>query len=227
MINKKGIKFKKVWRGILVLTIAIPQFITLLYISKSFNDSAYVVTLLKSWKWVGPKFSFWNDVTWSRVLVILINVWIGIPYLMLIATGVLMNVPADLYESSKIDGAGPVKQFTKITLPYLLFVTGPYLLTSFTGNLNNFNVIYLLTGGGPANRHIITMQMKDGVSITTQTGGTDLLITWLYNLTVGTDSQPYYNVAAVISIMMFLVVATISLIIYNILPSNRGEEDFQ
>ena len=227
MINKKGIKFKKIWRGILVLTIAIPQFITLLYISKSFTDSAYVIALLRSWKWVGPKFSFWNDVTWSRVLVILINVWIGIPYLMLIATGVLMNVPADLYESSKIDGAGPVKQFTKITLPYLLFVTGPYLLTSFTGNLNNFNVIFLLTGGGPANQHLITMQMKDKVSITTQTGGTDLLITWLYNLTVGTDSQPYYNVAAVISIMMFLVVATISLIIYNILPSNRGEEDFQ
>ncbi len=226
MINKKGIKFKKIWRGILVLTIAIPQFITLLYISKSFNDNAYVIKLLQDLGWVGPTFSFWKNVWWSRALVIIINVWIGIPYLMLIATGVLMNVPADLYESSKIDGAGPVKQFTKITLPYLLFVTGPYLLTSFTGNLNNFNVIFLLTGGGPENQHMITMQMTDGTTITTQTGGTDLLITWLYRLTVGSSEQPYYNVAAVISIMMFLVVALISLIVYNILPSNRGEEDF-
>ena len=90
--------------------------------------------------------------TWARVTVIIINIWIGIPYLMLIATGILMNIPQDLYESSKIDGAGPFKQYTKITLPYMLFITGPYLLTSFTGNMNNFNVIYLLTGGAPTKR---------------------------------------------------------------------------
>ena len=133
---------------------------------------------------------------------------------MLVTTGILMNIPADLYESANIDGATPWQQYSKITLPYMLFVTGPYLLTSFTGNMNNFNVIYLLTGGGPANIdfHI------------TANGDTDLLITWLFNLAI---SKSEYNLAAVIGIMVFIVVALISLIIYNILPSTRNEEEFQ
>ena len=229
MINKKGIKFKKFWRGVLVLTIAVPQFVSLLYISNTLAQNGFVVATLIKMGIVeqGFKFVDISNPTLARVLVIVINVWIGIPYLMLIATGVLMNVPADLYESAKIDGAGPVKQFTKITLPYLLFVTGPYLLTSFTGNLNNFNVIFLLTGGGPANMKSVSLQMSDGTSITSSVGGTDLLITWLYNLSMNSNGQPYYNVAAVISIMIFLVVSVISLIVYNLLPSNRGEEDFQ
>ena len=228
IINKKGIRFKKMWRGILVLTIAVPQFVSLLYIHNSLAQNGFVVATLIKMGIVKPGFNF-IDITnpnLARVLVILINVWIGIPYLMLIATGVLMNVPADLYESAKIDGAGTVKQFTKITLPYLLFVTGPYLLTSFTGNLNNFNVIYLLTGGGPGNLKNVSIQLGDS-SISSSIGGTDLLITWLYNLTLNSTSQPYYNIAAVISIMIFLVVSILSLVVYNLLPSNRGEEDFQ
>mgnify|MGYP003295275539 CR=1 FL=1 len=103
--------------------------------------------LLMKWGWIEEILPFWTDKTWARVSVILINIWIGIPHLMLMATGILMNIPADLYESAKVDGAGVWKQYTKITLPYMLFVTGPALLTSFVGNLNNFNVIYLLTGG--------------------------------------------------------------------------------
>ena len=69
---------------------------------------------------------------------------------MLITSGILMNIPSDLYESARIDGAGPIAQFTKITLPYMLFVTGPYLITQFIGNINNFNVIFFLTGGDPS-----------------------------------------------------------------------------
>ena len=227
MINRKGVMFKKVWRSILVLTIAIPQFISLLYVSKLFDDSGLIIARLREWGWVTEKFSFWQDKTWSRVLVIVINLWIGIPYLMLIATGILMNIPADLYESAKIDGASGVKQFTKITLPYLLFVTGPYLLTSFTGNINNFNVIYLLTGGGPANSNFdILIKVTDKKSALAQAGDTDLLITWLFKVTVGAADAKLYNLAAVISIMIFIVVSLISLIVYNLLPSNRNEEDY-
>ena len=230
MINKKGIKFKKLWRSVLVLTIAIPQFISLLYVSKMFSDSSYVIGLLKRWGWVGAKFTFWDNKYWARAMVIIINLWIGIPYLMLIVSGVLMNVPADLYESAKIDGASGVKQFTKITLPYLLFVTGPYLLTSFTGNINNFNVIYLLTGGGPTDPALrVTVAVyvgKKKFSAPVAAGNTDLLITWLFKITTENAGGKLYNLAAVISILLFIVISVISLIIYNILPSNRSEEDY-
>ncbi len=215
MINKKGIRLKKFWRTCLVLTIAIPQFISLLYVSKMFAKNGLINGFLLDLGWITSPLPFWEDPTWARVTVIIINIWIGIPYLMLVATGILMNIPQDLYESAKIDGAGPWKQFSKITLPYMLFVTGPYLLTQFTGNMNNFNVIYLLTGGGPN---------ASGVVVANR-GETDLLITWLFKMATGADGD--YNTASVIGIFVFIVVAVISLIVYGLLPSNRNEEDFQ
>ena len=84
--------------------------------------------------------------------VIVINIWVGIPFTMLQTTGILKNIPAELYESAKVDGANAFVTFFKITLPYMLFVTTPYLITTFTGNINNFNIIYLLSGGGPTIR---------------------------------------------------------------------------
>ncbi len=84
---------------------------------------------------------FLTDGTVAKVTIIIVNIWVGIPYSMLICTGILMNIPEDLYESARIDGAGPVKAFFKITLPYMLHVTAPYLITQFIGNLNNFNII--------------------------------------------------------------------------------------
>ena len=137
---------------------------------------------------------------------------------MLIATGILMNIPADLYESARIDGASPAQQYARITLPYMLFVTGPYLLTSFVGNLNNFNVIYLLTGGNPLNTGIGT---AGGASV----GHTDLLVTWLFKMTLGSSDNRYY-MASVIGILVFAVVAALSLIVYNVMPSTKNEEDY-
>ena len=220
IINKKGIKFKKVWRTVLIMTIAIPQFISLLYVSKMFTLNGLFNGFLMDLGIIHTAIDFWGQPTLARVMVIIINIWIGIPYLMLIATGILMNIPADLYESAKIDGASGWKQFSKITLPYMLFITGPYLLTSFTGNMNNFNVIYLLTGGGP---HV---NLSNGAG---NPGDTDLLITWLFNITqkgFGEDGAQYY-LASVIGILVFIVVAVISLIVYNLLPSVKNEEDFQ
>ncbi len=221
MINKKGIKLKKVWRTILVMTIAIPQFISLLYVSKMFAKNGIVNGVLLDLGWIKQAIDFWgsqeHNALLPRVMVILINIWIGIPYLMLIATGILMNIPADLYESSRIDGANAWQQYTKITLPYMLFITGPYLLTSFTGNMNNFNVIFLLTGGAPTNA------AASGAS--GSVGFTDLLITWLFKITTGAEAQ--YYLASVVGIMVFVVVAVISLVVYNVLPSIKNEEDFQ
>ena len=212
LINKKGIKLKKLWRTILVMTIAVPQFISLLYVSKMFAQDGIINGLLLSWGVIDTPIGFFMKPDIARITVIIINIWIGIPHLMLIATGVLMNIPQDLYESAKIDGANSFQMYAKITLPYMLFVTGPYLLTSFIGNMNNFNVIYLLTGGGPD-------------LLANNAGKTDLLITWLYSITMEGD-QKYY-LASVIGIMVFVVVAVISLVVYNAMPSIKNEEDFQ
>ena len=217
LINKKGVRVKKLWRTVLVLTIAVPQFISLLYVSKMFAKNGLINGALMSLGWIQQALPFWEDPTWARVTVILINIWIGIPYLMLITTGILMNIPADLYESSRIDGANAWQQYTKITLPYMLFVTGPYLLTSFTGNMNNFNVIYLLTGGAPTNAAASTAAGT--------VGHTDLLITWLFKITTGAESQ--YYMASVVGILVFVVVSLITLVVYGAMPSIKNEEDFQ
>ncbi|MBQ8074148.1 MAG: sugar ABC transporter permease [Clostridia bacterium] len=217
LINKRGIRLKKLWRTILVVTIAIPQFISLLYVSKMFAKNGILNGFLLSMGWIQQALPFWEDPTWARITVIVINIWIGIPYLMLITTGILMNIPADLYESSRIDGANAWQQYTKITLPYMLFVTGPYLLTSFTSNMNNFNVIYLLTGGAPTN--------PAASSAAGTVGYTDLLITWLFKITMGAESQ--YYLASVVGILVFIVVAVISLVVYGAMPSIKNEEDFQ
>ena len=225
MINKKGINFKKFWRTALVMTIAIPQFVSLLYVSKLFDSSGIVgealgqIPAIQNYLRSNNYISLWDAPVVARTLVIVINIWVGIPYVMLQATGILMNIPADLYESSRVDGASAWQQYTKITLPYMLFVTGPALLTSFVGNLNNFNVIYLLSGGNPINTEIGT---AGGVSV----GHTDLLITWLYKMALGSAESKYYT-ASVIGILIFLVCAVLSLIIYNVIPSTKNEEDFQ
>lgn len=128
-----------------------------------------------------------------------------------------MNIPEDLYESSKIDGANAFQQFSKITLPYMLFVTGPYLLNSFVSNINNFNVIYLLTQGGPDN--FVWGEVGGYVA-----GDTTILITWLYGITTGTEAN--YKMASVIGILIFIVVSALSLIVFSVMPSTRREEDY-
>ena len=226
LINKRGIKFKKFWRTALVMTIAIPQFVSLLYVAKLFDTSGIIGSALREWGLI-PRFmleesqyGLWQNPITARILVIAINVWVGIPYIMLIATGILMNIPKDLYESSRIDGAGGFQQYTRITLPYMMFVMGPYLLTSFVGNLNNFNVIYLLT----ENNRLLNTEVgtAGGVAVTY----TDLLITWLYKMTLNSGESRYYY-ASIVGIVVFLVVAVLSLIIYNLTPSTRNEEDYR
>ncbi|MDE7394553.1 MAG: sugar ABC transporter permease [Clostridiales bacterium] len=211
LINKKGVKFKKVWRTILVMTIAVPQFVSLMFMSQLLADQGLINNLLMKWGWIDHAIPFLTDGTVAKVTIIVVNMWIGIPYSMLICTGILMNIPADLYESARMDGSGPIRAYMKITLPYMLHVTTPYLITQFIGNLNNFNVIFLLTGGNPSS---LDMQFA---------GKTDLLITWLYKLTV---SESQYGIASVIGIVTFVIVAVFSLILYNRSKSVKNEEDF-
>lgn len=225
LINKKGIKLKKFWRTVLVMTIAIPQFVSLLYVSHLFDGTGIIgklldkIPLIHNYLTTNHYTNLWNSPVMAKVLLIVINIWIGIPYIMLMVTGILMNIPNDLYESARIDGATPWQQYSKITLPYVLFVTGPYLLTSFVGNLNNFNVIYLLTGGNPLNTEV-------GAVGSVTVGHTDLLVTLLYKITLGASKTEYYT-ASIIGILVFLVVAILSLIVYNVIPSTKNEEDYK
>ncbi len=211
LINKKGIKFKKLWRTILVITIAVPQFVSLMFMSQLLSDQGLINKLFEKWGLIDQAIPFLTDGTLAKITVIVVNIWIGIPYSMLICTGILMNIPADLYESARMDGASPFKAYMKITLPYMLHVTTPYLITQFIGNLNNFNVIFLLTGGEPS-----TLEMQFA-------GKTDLLITWLYKLTV---SESQYGIASVIGLFTFVIVAVLSLILYNRSKSVKNEEEF-
>ncbi len=226
IINKKDIKFKKLWRTCLITTIAVPQFITLMFMSKSLGTNGGTVNELLIMMNIiekGKEIKFLEDQLIAKVTVIVVNMWIGIPYTMLMCSGLLMNIPADLYESARIDGANPFKMYTKITLPYMLFVTGPYLISSFVGNINNFNVIYLLSGGGP------TITKINGVIADSNyiygAGHTDLLITWLYKMCM-TSTEKNYALASVIGICIFVVLASISLIVYGRSSAVKNEEDF-
>lgn len=216
LINRKTTRFKGLWRTIFVLSIAIPQFVSLLIMRNMFGANGPINVGLQNLGWIGAGardvLPFFTNATWAKVTIILINLWIGIPYTMLITTGILQNIPSDLYESARVDGANAPIIFRKITLPYMIFVTTPYLITQFIGNINNFNVIFLLSGGGPENMDLYNA------------GSTDLLVTWLYKLTVDKSDFAY---ASVIGILVFIICATLSLITYRRSGSYNNEEGFQ
>ena len=213
LINKKGIKLKKLYRTMFVATIAVPQFVSLLIMSKMLDNQGFIGKMY--FDIFGQNLNFGIDITSTRICIVLVNMWIGVPYSMLMCSGILMNIPQELYESARIDGASNIRRFFKITLPYMLFVTGPYLITQFIGNINNFNVIFLLSGGGPGDNLLYTNGAK----------GTDLLITWLYKLSLGVDRD--YKLASVIGILVFIISAVFSLIVYNKSSAVKGEDNFQ
>ena len=220
MINKDGIKLKRLWRTLFVLTIAIPQFISLSTIAKMLQTGGMGVinNMYQSATGVSLGFaeSIKDNALITKIIIIVVNVWVGIPYTILSTTGILLNIPKDLYESSRIDGAGPATQFFKITMPYILFVTGPSLITNFIGNFNNFGVIFFLTGGAP--KRVATSAMAPGY--------TDLFITYIYTLVTG-DTYKYYNVASALGIIIFIVCSFVSIILYNKTGAVAKEDQFQ
>lgn len=213
LINKKQIKGKIFFRSLFLLTIAIPQLVTLRIMYAMFHNYGPINTLLLKWGWIKERINFWNDIAIAKTLIILINMWVGIPYFMILMTGLLINIPKDLYEYSRIDGASKLQQFRYITLPYIMFMTGPLLIANFVSNINNFNVIWLLTGGGP-----------EGAGTGGVAGGTDILITWLFKLTM--MDNPKYNIGSAIGLIMFIISASLSIIIYRRSSSYQREEDF-
>lgn len=227
-INSKVTKWPKMWRTLFIVAIAVPQFVTLLLVRYFFGDTGIVNSIcsnlgvtdfLKSVGLVSQHLTyipFLSSEHWAKFMIVMINIWVGVPYQMLIATGVLMNIPSDQIESAKIDGANSFQVFTSITMPYVLFIQGPSLITDFVKNINNFNVIYLLT-----NNSFIT---PDQALANSNAKEVDLLVTWLFRLT-----NEYYNykMASVIGIIVFIISAVFTILSFTKMIAGDREGDYQ
>lgn len=195
VVNQKDIRFKKLFRTILVLPWAVPGFVTILVFAGLFNDSFGAVnhTILAALG-IDP-IPWMTNAGWAKLALILMQGWLGFPYVFIVTTGVLQSIPDDLYEAATIDGASVFTKFRHITLPLILIAMAPIIITQFTFNFNNFNIIYLFNGGGPA------------VPGSTA-GGTDILVSWIYKLTMQSSQ---YSLAAALTILLSVFVISIAL----------------
>jgi arabinogalactan oligomer/maltooligosaccharide transport system permease protein len=190
----KPIRGRRIYRSILVLPYAMPSVMSILIWGGMFNTEFGAINEI-----LGRDIAWFQDPTFARVAVILVNLWLGFPYFYLVSSGSLQAIPSELLEAAAIDGANPRQIFRKVTLPLLLQILSPLLIASFAFNFNNFNLIYLLTGGGPRN------QLDGEIA-----GSTDILISYTYQIAFGNNLQDL-GLASAISVLIFFLVASISL----------------
>lgn len=193
------LRARKLIRSLLIIPYTVPGFISILIWVGLFNPYLGVITLNleKIFGWSPPWFS---DPWWSKVGIIIVNLWLGYPYMMLVCSGALQAISSDIFEAAKVDGANAWQRFWTITLPLLLVSVGPLLIASFAFNFNNFTVIYLFNRGGPP--------MPD---TPTPAGHTDILISYSYRLAFASGRGSDYGYASAITIIIFLIVAAITL----------------
>lgn len=209
LINSKRVKFKKFWRTIYILPWAIPGMISLLVFRNIFNGQFGAInTFLRNSGIISANIPWLSDATLAKVVIVIVNFWLGFPYFMAMMTSAMTSISTDVIEAARIDGANAKQEFRYITLPLVLYTTAPLLVMSFSTNFNNFNVIYFLTDGNPVNTSYM------------YAGSTDILITWIYKLT--TDNRQF-NMASVMSILVFAVVASIST--FNFLRTKAFKEE--
>jgi arabinogalactan oligomer / maltooligosaccharide transport system permease protein len=196
-LDKKGLFGQRFYRSVMVIPYAIPGLLSLLIWAGLLNDTFGVVNrgILSHLGFTVP---WLFDANWAKVSVVLVSVWLTTPYFFLVSLGALQSIPAELTEAAKVDGGGAWSIFRRVTLPLLLVAVGPLLIASFAFNFNNFNNIYLLTGGGP---------YTGSSSIA---GSTDILISYTYKLAIATGKGQDYGLASAVAIIIFFIVATIS-----------------
>ena len=211
LLNKDCVKGKTFWRAFPILAYAVPGFITLLGFKFMFSYGGPINYLIT--RTGASAIGFLDiDAGWrARIIGLLVNAWISIPTSMLLATGMLSNMNKELYEAASIDGATKWVQFIKLTLPFVVFSTTPTLITSFVGNFNNFGVFYFLRGG----------LYLDGYFLASDT---DLLINWLYNLSIDNN---YYGIGAAISLIIFLITSVLSLGTYVNSSAFKKEDTYR
>lgn len=195
LVNQKDVKGKALIRTVFILPWAVPAFVSILVFAGMFNESFGAINRdILGFFGIDP-IPWMTEAMYTKIALILIQTWLGFPFIFAMTTGVLQSIPEELYEAATVDGATNFQKFKNITLPLVLFATAPILITQYTFNFNNFNIIYLFNGGGPA---------VPGANA----GGTDILISWIYSLTM-TSAQ--YSKAAAITMLLSLIVIGVAL----------------
>lgn len=198
ILNNPRVRFRRTFRVLLILPYAFPAFLSALIWSGLLNSQfGFVNQVLLG----GAEVPWLTDPLLAKVSILLVNLWLGYPYMFLVATGALQSIPEEYVEAARVDGAGAWTVFRRIKLPLLMVTMAPLMIAAFAFNFNNFNVIYLLTEGGPQD-----------ISTDMNVGATDILITLVYKVAFGETSGRDYGLASAFSIIIFLLVAGISLI---------------
>ena len=196
LLQREDLAFRKVYRTLLILPYAVPAVLSILILKGTFNqDFGAANQILRGVFGFAPE---WETDPWgARAMVLLVNIWLGYPYMMLICSGMLQSIPTAIYEASAIDGSNRIVDFFRLTLPLVLTPMVPILISSFAFNFNNFNLIYLLTGGGPK-------MVGGGIA-----GETDLLVNYTFNIAFR-DTGTNYGLASAIATVLFFIVGFLS-----------------
>ena len=209
VFNDPRMRGRKSYRTLMILPYAIPGFLAALLWSGLLNRRyGFINDVLLG----GVEIGWLTDPWLARLSVLGVNLWLGFPYMFLIATGALQAIPGDVLEAARIDGAGRLRTWRSVVMPLLLVATAPLLISSFAFNFNNFTLIYMLTGGGP--------RFADA---SVPLGHTDILISMVYSVSGVDGSAPKnYGLASALSIVIFVIVATISAVAFR--QTRRLEE---
>lgn len=206
VLNDERMGGRRIYRTFMLLPYAFPSFMTAFLFAGLMNARYGFFNEM-----LGMSIPWLTDPTMAKVSVILVNLWMGFPYMFLIVTGALQSVPGDIIEAAKIDGASTFQVWRNVTLPQLMIALTPLLISSFAFNFNNFNLIYMLNRGGPS--------MADA---SVPVGHTDILISMVYKIAGLTgEALPNYGLAAAMSLVIFLIVGSVSL--YSFRKSNAFE----
>lgn len=211
MFNDPDFPFKRLIRSLLIIPYTIPGLISIIIWRGLLNSEFGIVNyVLRDLIGTAPRWT--TEPFWAQVAILLVNLWLGYPYMMLISSGALQSIPSDIYEAAMIDGATGWQRFRRITLPLLLIAVGPLLIASYVYNFNNFNLIYVFIQGGPPI-----------AGAATQAGHTDILISYVYKLAFESSGRGVqYGLASAISIVVFFIVGAITLFQYRF--TNMWEE---
>ncbi|ASW43825.1 carbohydrate ABC transporter permease [Clostridium isatidis] len=198
VLNNKNMKERNFYKGILILPWALPAAVAILSFQGLLNGSyGQINNFLMSINLIKEPIKWLTDPTLARISILMVNVWLGFPYMMNVCLGSLAAIPEVYYEAAEVDGASKWKQFTSITLPSLAKTAYPLIISSFAFNFNNFGSAYLITLGNPAR-------------LDTQFAGyTDILASVNYKLSIQFGR---YDIASALSIIIFVIIATISFI---------------
>ncbi len=199
LLSWENLRFRSVYRLVLFLPYAIPGFISILVFKALFNNNSGEINLVLS-ALFGIKPTWFSDPFLAKSMVLIVNTWLGFPYMMIVCMGLIKAIPQDLYEASAVAGAGPLTNFFRITMPLVLKPLTPLLISAFAFNFNNFVLISLLTGGLP-----------DFLNTSVPAGTTDILVSYTYRMAFQ-DSGQKYGLGAAISTVIFLMVAVLSII---------------